>query len=61
LIETGVMAAEVSPSPNTHLPAGPLPSARERILDNVRSQLKQGDVLGPEEEAERIAEHWKRK
>jgi anti-sigma factor RsiW len=61
LIETGVMAAEVSPSPNTHLPAGPLPSARERILDNVRSQLKLGDVLGPEEEAERIAEHWKRK
>jgi surface antigen len=61
LIETGLMAAEASPSPNSHLPAGPLPSESVGILDNVRSQLKQGDVLGPEEEAERIAERWKRK
>ena len=60
LIETGLTTAAAPPSANSHLPAGPLPSESERILDTVRSQLKQGDVLGPDEEAERIAEHWKR-
>jgi hypothetical protein len=61
LIETGRRAAAPPPSPLSHLPAGPAPSDSEGILDSVRSQLKMGDVLGPEGEAERIAEHWKRK
>jgi surface antigen len=61
LIETGLTAAAAPPSANSHLPAGPRPSDSEGILDNVRSQLKQGDVLGPAEEAERIAEHWQKK
>jgi len=61
LIETGLTAAAATPSANSHLPAGPRPSVSEGILDSVRSQLKQGDVLGPQEEAERIAEHWQKK
>jgi hypothetical protein len=61
VVETGLTAAAAAPSANSHLPAGPLPSPSEGILDSVRSQLKKGDVLGREEEAERIAEHWARK
>jgi hypothetical protein len=61
LIETGLTAAAAAPSASSHLPAGPPPSESEAILDSVRSQLKQGDVLGRQEEAERIAEHWARK
>ena len=60
LIETGRTAPAPPPSPMSHLPAGPLPSDGEGILDSVRSQLKKGDVLGREEEAKRIAEHWKK-
>jgi len=60
LIETGLAAAAPA-SPGSYLPAGPLPSDSEGILDSVRSRVKQGDVLGREEEEELIAEHWKRK
>jgi anti-sigma factor RsiW len=61
LMETGLTAAGPAPSASSHLPAGPPPSESEGILDSVRSQLKKGDVLGRQEEAERIAEHWARK
>jgi surface antigen len=61
LIETGLTAPATPAPADSHLPAGPPPSDSEGILDSVRSQLKEGDVLGREEEAERIAEHWKRK
>ena len=75
VIETSLTAPPPPPSKGP-LPAGeppladhdgPLPAVEppladhERILDSVRSQLKHGDVLGREEEEERIAEHWKRK
>ena len=75
VIETSLTAPPPPPSKGP-LPAGeppladhdgPLPAVEpplpdhERILDSVRSQLKDGDVLGREEEEERIAEHWKRK
>jgi surface antigen len=59
LIETGLTAAAPT-SPGSYLPAGPS-SDSEALLDSVRSRLKQGDVLGREEEEERIAEHWKRR
>jgi len=60
LIETGLTAAAPA-SPNNYLPAAPLQSDSEGILDSIRSRLKQGDVLGREEEEARIAEHWQRK
>ena len=61
VIETSLTAPPPPPSDST-LPAGaPALSDHEGILDSVRSQLKHGDVLGREEEEERIAEHWKRK
>lgn len=61
LIETGLTTAAAPTSADSHLPAGPIPSESEGILDSVRAQLKRGDVLGPEEEAERIAAHWQSK
>jgi len=61
VIETSLTVPDPPPSKGT-LPAGEPPLADHgRILDSVRSQLKDGDVLGREEEEERIAEHWKRK
>src|SRR5262249_62380883 len=60
LIETGLAAAAPA-SPGSYPPAGPLPSDSEGILDSVRSRVKQGDVLGREEEEELVAEHWERK
>ena len=61
VIETGLTAPPPPPSNSPHLAGAPPLSDHERILDSVRSQLKDGDVLGREEEEERIAEHWKRK
>ena len=61
VIETSLPAPPPPPS-KSMLPAGTPPLLdHEGILDSVRSQLKHGDVLGREEEEERIAEHWKRK
>jgi surface antigen len=60
LLQTGLTASSPLPPPK-----GPLPAGGEResetLLDGVRSQLKQGDVLGREEEEERIAEGWRSK
>ena len=61
VIETSLPAPPPPPS-KSMLPAGTPPLLdHEGILDSVRSQLKHGDILGREEEEERIAEHWKRK
>jgi surface antigen len=61
VIETSLTAARPSPSKSPHIAGDPPLSDHEVILDSVRSQLKDGDVLGREEEEEHIAEHWKRK
>jgi len=62
VIETGLATPPPPPPAHSLVPAGGPPlSDHERMLDSVRSQLKQGDVLGREEEAERIAQHWKRR
>jgi surface antigen len=62
VIETGLAAQPPPPPANSPVLAGSSPlSDHERMLDSIRSQLKRGDVLGREEEAERIAQHWKRK
>jgi len=59
LIETGVTAPAPPPSRRGYQFAAPIQSESERTLDSFRSELKQGNVLGSKEEAERIAEHWK--
>jgi hypothetical protein len=61
LVETGLTTPAAPPSPGSFQIVGQVQPESERTLDRVRSQLKQGNVLGPEEEAERIAEHWKTK
>lgn len=61
VVETSLTVAAAPPSLNSPQIAGSIQSESEKALDGVRSQLKQGDLLGPEEEAERIVEHWKTK
>jgi len=60
LMQTALTAPRPRPPVHSPLPAAPPPSDSEKALDGVRGQLKHGDVLGGKEEAERIAEHWKR-
>jgi hypothetical protein len=55
-LQTGLTASPPLPPSKGPLPAG----ETETLLDGVRSQLKQGDVLGREEEEERIAKRWRR-
>jgi surface antigen len=59
LVETGLTAPAAPPSRGSYQFAAQ--SEGEKTLDSVRSQLKQGNLLGPEEEAKRIADHWKTK
>jgi hypothetical protein len=61
LLQTGLTAS--SPRLPPTRPAGESETLLDGVslLDDVRSQLKQGDVLGREEEEERIAERWRRK
>jgi hypothetical protein len=59
LMQTALTARQPQPPPDSVFTAAPPPSDSEKALDGVRGQLKRGEVLGGEEEAECIAGHWK--